>query len=571
MWGSILAALSSQIATTTDAIIVSNYVGPDAMSAINLVLPVLTIFSSLMILLGVGSSVVAAKAIGRRDDETANGVFTTCILTSAALGIFLAAIVYFYAPLIVEFLSRGNERIFHYGVSYLKTMCFGVTPMMILGVVSNFVKTDGNPRIVMYGVISGSLLNLCLDIIFIKVCGWGISGAAWATAINYVVAIAVCLFHFRSPYHSLKWNYDKSKFLSYIKQGVHQGFSMSLNTLLLAASMFAINSIILRNQGADGMYCWSVCTQIFLIVQMVLAGIGTSIYAIGGILTGEHDMDGLDILTQKSTLYIVSSLAAVMIFILLFPVTFGNFFGSSAEHSIDFLPTALRIFALLPIPYALIAQLRAVYQILGRNGLSLLLSVGQLILMVAFVWGFSFINPILLWWGFPISALTLLTLIAIYTLCLHFKDRDLRFFTLIPKHEDHPALNISVKMDEKDVVKAEKSLSDFLKEQNIDDLTTYEVRLACEELMNNIIHHTNNGHLKKHYFDLHVRADEKEINVLLKDDGRPFNPILKEEISKEEDASDQKLGLKIVNHITTSINYKYMYDQNVVLLTFNRN
>ena len=63
MWASILAALAGQIATTTDAIVVSHLIGPDAISAVNLVMPVLTLCTCLGYLFGMGGAVVAAKAM----------------------------------------------------------------------------------------------------------------------------------------------------------------------------------------------------------------------------------------------------------------------------------------------------------------------------------------------------------------------------------------------------------------------------------------------------------------------------------------------------------------------------
>ena len=570
MWGSIMASVSSQIATTTDAIVVSNLIGPDAMSAINLVLPILTIFSALMILFGMGASVLAAKAIGRRADDTANGIFTSCVIVSAIVGSIMAIIVYVLSPWIVSMLSGNHPRIYDYALRYLQVMCVSVPFMMMAGVLENFVKTDGNPRMVMYAVISGSILNLVLDIVFIKVFHLGVAGSAWATGANYVVTMLLCLLHFRSAHHTLKWRWDPVNFKGYTKDTFLQGLSMAINTLLLAVSIYAINSIVLTAQGPDGLYCWSVCLQVFMIMQMVLTGIGSSIFAIGGMLVGEQDMDGLSILNRKCLIYICSSLAVLMAVILADPRFFGSLFGGSKENAAPFLPETLRIFSFVLIPYSIIVILRATYQILSRNKLSIFLSIVQLVLMVLVVWAFSYIKPIALWWGFPVSAWILCSGILIYSAIMHHKDPNLRFGTLIPFKEDNPALNISVKMDTEDVKKAEKEISVFLEEEHVDSVTSKEVKVSCEELMNNIVAYAVKKKPWNHYFDLHIRCNEKEINVLLKDDGRPFNPVLKKEELQEAEKEHNHEGLRLINSVATSINYKYLYDQNMVLLTFAR-
>lgn len=570
MWGSILAAVSSQIATTTDAIVVSNIIGPAAISAINLITPVLTVFSCLMILFGIGASIIAAKAIGRRDEDSANGVFTSAILTSAGSGILLAIITYIFSPLIVELLSGGNEEIYPYALSYLQVMCVSVPFMMMAGVIENFVKIDGRPRTVMIAVLVGSCVNLILDIVFVKWLHMGIAGSAWATGINYLIAIIICLWHFKSPYNSLKWHVDGKMMKSYVNQSVSQGLPMSLNTFLLGGCIMLINYIVLYAQGAEGIYCWSVCLQLFMIMQMVLTGIGSSIYAIGGILVGEQDMEGLSILNLKSILYTVGSLLVVTIIILIFPNFFGELFGSRADNPIIILPTALRAFTLMLIPYSIVALLRSTYQILGKIGLSLFLSIFQLVLMVGFVWGFSFINPLVLWWGFPSSSVALLIGLIIYTFIQHKNNSVIHPVTLIPEQENSESLSISVKMDNESVIDAEKQVTDFLKKQKINELTAYKVRLNCEELMHNILSYAVKSKKEKHYFDLRIRILKDTVNVLLKDDGRPFNPVIvSENIDLNSDPTD-KLGLKIVNRTADSINYKYMYDQNVVMLNFPR-
>ena len=85
MMASVLAAVAAQAATTTDAIVVSHFVGPDAMSAINLCIPVLQIFACIAILFGIGGSVVAAKAIGERDSCVLPSVRTSLMVMSVSI------------------------------------------------------------------------------------------------------------------------------------------------------------------------------------------------------------------------------------------------------------------------------------------------------------------------------------------------------------------------------------------------------------------------------------------------------------------------------------------------------
>ena len=123
---------------------------------------------------------------------------------------------------------------------------------------------------------------------------------------------------------------------------------------------------------------------------------------------GEQDMSGLSILNRKCIIYTSLAIGVITILILIFPEFFGQLFGSGSNEVINGFPLAIRLFSLLLLPYSIVALLRSNYQIMGYTSLSLFLSVFQLVIMVGVVWGFSYINAEMMWWGFPVSAYILL-------------------------------------------------------------------------------------------------------------------------------------------------------------------
>ena len=566
MMASVLAAVAAQAATTTDAIVVSHFVGPDAMSAINLCIPVLQIFACIAILFGIGGSVVAAKAIGERDTEAVNHIFTSCVVAIIVVGVVVSAVIYLLCPAICQNITNGNERLYPLTLSYMRPAIIGMTLMMLAMAMENFVKTDGSPKLVTKVVLWATLLNIVLDIVFVKFMGMGISGSAWATNINYLLAVTLCMTYFRSQRSSIHWQFAPQKLMKYVRKSAAQGFPMSINTLLLALSVSFINMIVLKAQGVDGMFIWSVCLQLFMILQMVLAGVCSSVYSIGGVLVGECDMPGFSILNRKAVRFVFISLGAVMAFILISPETFGQIFGSAKLHTDAHIYNAMRIYSLFLIPYAVTAVLRSTHQVLGYMKLSVAESVTQLGLMVLCVWVCSLISPKLLWWGFIVSGIILLTLLFIYSLWRR-RASSVELMTLIPASRDGEGMNFSVKMEEAEVRKSLSEISAFLKGLGVESQTYILVKLCCEELMYNIVHYAVEKTPDKHYFDVHITSDENQINVLMKDDGRPFNPIAK------PDADDGRLhlGLQLVNSSSTKMNYRYMYDQNMVFLTVDRN
>ena len=567
MFASILAALAQQVATTTDAIVVSHLIGPDAMSAVNLVMPVLSLCTCIGYLFGMGGSVVAAKAMGRRDLLTANRVFTTAVAATSCIGVLLSVVGYCLAPQITSVICPVDSRIYPLTLSFLQTIILGVAFSLVGFTLQNFVKTDGNPRLVTMAVMTSTLLNFVFDIVFIKLFHMGIAGSAWATIVSYLVAVSVCLLHFRRPHHSihLDWSFLKGKFsiLNYQLSIVKEGFPMCINGLLLGLCIYGFNSIVLHAQGADGMYIWSVCLQLFLITQMVMVGIGGSLFSIGGLLAGERDMLGLAILFRRVMIYICSVLLVLMLIVMVMPEAFGKLFGSSAINVGDQLNTALCVFSLMLIPYSIVANLRVVYQIVGYRTMSVVFSIAQLVVMVLFVWIFALVSPGNLWWGFPMSAIVLLLIVLLVAWYKHHQQPDTAWVTLIPSTTEGRAMNISVRLNHDDVIQVLKDIADFLKACEVDSSTAYHVRLCCDELISNIVNYAVEKHPEKHFVDVHIRCLDKMVSVLLKDDGRPFNPIL-----KETPEGIEHLGLRLVNGTNHNLTYQYMYDQNMVYMTF---
>ena len=583
MFASVLAALAQRLATMTDAIVVSNLIGPDAISAINVVTPIITLFPTLSILFGAGGSILVAKALGRRDAAEANRVFTTSVIASLLSSILLMLVLFFFTPQIVSLVCPRNSRLFEPAVSFMHIMSLSAVPTILGFTLQSFVKTDGNPRLVMVAVMSSTLLNLLLDVLFIKYFHMGIAGSAWGTIICFVFSIAVCLTHFRTQHNSFRFDWSILKNSFSIFHSPHsttvrkdsfsifhfpfsickEGFPMSINTLMMGICVYGFNSIVLHALGDDGMYVWSVCLQLLMLVQLMLSGVGSSIYSIGGLLIGEQDMIGLRILIRRVMAYVLVTLAVFVGLVEVWPEAFGNLFGGGNSGVSDLLHHALRIFALVLLPFAFIAILNALYQILGYRTSSIVISVGQLAVMVLFVWIFALIRPSLLWWGYPASSVALTVIILTVTWAMHLRRPELASMTLIPKVPESNALNFSVRLAEDEVVCALQRIGEFLQTNHVPEEKSLRIHLCCEELLYNIVRYAVKRHPERHYIDVHIRCSQSQVTVLLKDDGRPFNPIL-----KETPEGTEHLGLRLINGASQTMNYQYMYDQNMVYMTF---
>lgn len=574
MWASILSSVAQLLSTLVDAIVVSNLIGPDAISAVNVSVPVLSMVGCFAILPGIGGSIVAAKAMGLRNQDEANRVFSISLKATLIFGLFVSIAGYFLAPFLVGLICPIGSRIYPLAATYLQIILIGMVFMLGAFTLQTFVKTDGNPKLVMGAVVIGCMVNLVFDIIFIKFFGMGIAGSAWASVLSYMAAFAVCLLHFRMPHCSLHFQFNAPS-ANGLGALAKEGAPLSINSLLLGVCTYFINAIVLHVAGDDGMYVWSLCLQLFTIMQLVLGGISTSIYAIGGLLAGERDMEGLGILTRRVLVYVCSVLAVIVVVMLVYPEMLASLFGGSqlAGSAMMNVASPIRIYALLLVPYAVVAVLRSLYQIIGFRGMSMILSIAQLVAMVVCVWMLAMVSPDMLWWGFPVSGIILLLVTILFSWQKHRQQPQLAVMTLIPQTAGGKSLNFSVRLTQEDVRNALAEIKTFLKASRVSDSTIFNIRLCCEELLNNLIDYAVEKSKDKHFADIHIRLTDTQVSVLLKDDGRPFNPVFKNKELREKNADTdyEHLGLRLVTGESSSINYQYRYDQNMVFLTFTIN
>ena len=351
---------------------------------------------------------------------------------------------------------------------------------------------------------------------------------------------------------------------------VKEGAPITVSNTLMAITIMMINDIVLENLGSDGLFIWSVCLQMLLLSYVFIDGVIESMFAIGGVLMGERDMRGLEILV-KQALTFIASLVAIVIVLMYVPGLVGILFGvePGSEMSVE-LTHVLRIFALMLIPFAVTQILLSTYQILGHEKTSVVTATAQTAMLVIGVWSITHIGGIELWWGFAAACVMVLLFQLSYTFTRSKIQSGTHIspITMIPDEVKGYTFDRSVHFGNGDVYVALDELDKFLKAVGVPKDTLFELNLCCEELMSNIDQYSE-SHASGRSFDLHVNISKDSIFITIKDDGRPFDPIQAGKMADERigQAGHEHLGLRLVTNIIPDITYKYMYGQNTVFIS----
>jgi len=540
---SILTVAATQVTNIVDASIVGNLIGPEALAAVNLCKPILQAIFAVSIFYISSTTIMAGIAIGKGNKVMANKLFTFSMQTSLVLAILLivGGLLGFH-PL--SQLLCKSDTLRPMTNDYMLVTILSALPLLLMYTLHQYVTVDGSPKLITRAVIVGSIFNILCDILFIKYFGWGISGAAWATFIMYVVCILMVLPHFREK-ENLRISMPKSGDINY-GQVLSYGFPLFISTVLLSIQFVGTNYVASTYLGDGGLIALAVCMQLFSFSMIILTGTLRTIQPVGSVLKGLGDDRGMLFLLKRAYAFLAISLVVFVLVLVVFPIQISELLGAASEESLPVILKALPLFSLQIVMQTLLYNLIPVYQFYGRKNLALILSFGQTLLPM---FGFWLLQGG--WIGFFLGQVVVAVVILICTIVIRSKDRSLIPIFLIPRGDDKAIYDVTIETNIASLVESTNNLLAFLQSQGLSKEVANKYVLCAEELLKNIIDH---GHAK--YVD--IRATRSIISI--HDDGKPFNPL---------EYKGEGFGLKIVNGIGIEMKYDYRFHQNMITIKIN--
>lgn len=587
---SILTAAAAQLASTLDAVVLAQFEGSEAVSALSLVMPITTFISCLGLMFAFGANALAARAIGRHDLNGASAIFSTAIWSILTLGLLFSLLMYAGLPAVMRVVT-DEVGLRELPLEYLSVYVLGAWLEMLSYALCLFVATDGHPRRVTMAVFVGSATNVVVDVLAVGWFEWGVRGVAFGSLAQFAVNVLLLGLYLRHPSCSYRLLWPGDRLRKLFAKNVQEGAPVTISNILMALTVLFLNNIIYDAQGDSGLFFWSICLQMLMVSVVFINGVMEALFAIGGVMVGEHDLQGFSLLSRRA-LMTVSILVSLLIILMWIPDAVGIMFGIEEAQDLTAVNHVLRIFSLLMLPFALTLTLVAVYQVLERMVLSVIIVIGQLAFLV-FVAGFFKHNaPAYVWYGFPLAGFLFLGAQLLYSY-VSSRRQDCRVsgLTLIPNSEGGHSFDCSVPYRLTEVSAVLIQIAKFFEDMGIDKHTAFNLNLCLEELMTNIAEHST-GHIVHHSFDVHVfvkrRSSESRqtcldgrvatehdtvtdkhiIRVALKDGGRPFDPVRAGRAAKTDitDGDTSNLGLLIAANIVPDISYKYMYGLNILLI-----
>ena len=266
--------------TVVDTIFVAQFVNTDALSAINIVCPVINITVGLGTMLATGGNAIISRKMGAGKFQEAREDLTLLMLTGAAIGVLILLGGRIWLDGIIGALG-ASDLLFPYCRDYLTVLLWFIPANILQTLFSNLFVTAGKPGLGFgLSVLAGGA-NIVLDFVFIVPCGLGIRGAALGTGFGYLIPTAAGLACFARGKGMLSFTRPKLRW-AVIGESCFNGSSEMVGQLAAAVTTFLFNRAMMDLLGEDGVAAITILIYTQFLLNTLYIGCAMGIAPIIG-------------------------------------------------------------------------------------------------------------------------------------------------------------------------------------------------------------------------------------------------------------------------------------------------
>lgn len=381
-----LGNVFQQAYTMTDAAIVGQFAGVDALAAIGsadwLCWLIFGMIGSFM----QGFSILVAQRFGSGDLRAMRRAVSTLLVLSAAVIVGFTGIGFLTgAPLLR--LMQTQEAVFDSAVSYLYVLYGGIVATTAYNLLSSLLRALGNSRAPLIAMVIASVTNIGLDLLFVVVFHWGVVGAAAATVIAQLFAAFICLAALLKL-DALR--FEKGEFTFHggdAKVLLRLALPMVFQNVMICGGGMALQTVINRQSFAF-VAGFTASNKLYCVLEAAAVSFGYAITTYTGQNLGAKEYDRIRRGTKSALgiCFLTSVLVAGLMFLIGRP-SLSLFIASSADPSV--MDVALRYLytmsCTLPILYFLYVY-RSALQGMGDTVMPMVSGLAECAMRVSVAW-----------------------------------------------------------------------------------------------------------------------------------------------------------------------------------------
>lgn len=328
---SVAMMILTSIYGVVDGLFVSNFVGKTPFAAVNLVIPFTMILGAFGFMLGTGGTALVAKTLGEGRQEEANRIFSMLIYFALGLGVLLTIFGIAVLKRIVIKMGADDAMLRHCMI-YGRIVLLGIPFYMLQNMFQNFLIAAEKPQLGLIVTIAAGVTNMVLDALFIAVLGWGVAGAAVATALGQCVGGLIPFVYFARK-NSSKLSLVKTRLMGgALFHACTNGSSELVSNVSMSLVGMLYNLQLMKFAGENGVAAYGVIMYVNFIFIAIFLGYAYGSAPIVAFNYGARRTEELQNVLKKSLKLILGTGISLFLIATVFAgVLSGLFVGYDAE------------------------------------------------------------------------------------------------------------------------------------------------------------------------------------------------------------------------------------------------
>lgn len=258
-----------------DTVFIGQATGEIGLAAVAVTWPLLMLAMAVGALCGGGGAVLVSQARGAAQEQSAQTAFHItwwlCILFSCIL---TAGLMPFLRPLLM--LMGANDQLMPQSLTYCQIMLGGLMLSIILGMFVEVIRNDGSPKLSMWMVVVGLIINATLDWCFIIYLEKGVEGAAWASIIGEGISVLIGFYYFGSRHTTLRLPIKlKKEDWERAPEILYTGLPIFGSNIAIIAMLYLHNFQSLRYGCVDGLAAYTMVAAVESLGSLLLTGLAS--------------------------------------------------------------------------------------------------------------------------------------------------------------------------------------------------------------------------------------------------------------------------------------------------------
>jgi putative MATE family efflux protein len=265
--------LFQQLYNMADSMVVGKFVSKEALAAVGSVGSLSFMILGFVSGMCIGFCVPVSRFLGAKNDEMIRSCWFHIMGISLAVTLILTVLMHFITRPLLHLMKTPDNIIADADI-YIRIIVYGLIATVFYNIQACVMRALGDSRTPLYFLIISAVLNVALDLVFVLMCGFGVSGTAYATIIAQGISGILCFFYMRRRFPVLRltradFRFDKHTARLLLGNSLPMAFQFSITAIGAIILQSAVNAL-----GSDAVAAITASNKVSLIMLQPLETVG---------------------------------------------------------------------------------------------------------------------------------------------------------------------------------------------------------------------------------------------------------------------------------------------------------